>query len=44
MLLIQHNADISLVNAEGLTAKQLSRNDEIKSFIAGKIVITGGYV
>ncbi len=35
MLLLKFNADVSLINAEGHTAKHLARNTEIRGVIEG---------
>ena len=37
MLLLQHNADITLLNAEGLSVKYLAKDSDIKCLIEGKM-------
>lgn len=36
MVLLEHGADVSVINAEGHTAKSLTRNPEIIRLIEGK--------
>ena len=40
MLLLQHNADVTIMNAEGLSVKQLAKNAEIKCLIEGGYLST----
>ena len=36
MLLLKFNADVSVINAEGSTPKNLARNPEIKTVLEGR--------
>ena len=36
MILLQHNADVNLINGEGGTAKHVTRNTHIRKLIEGR--------
>ena len=38
MLLLQHNAKIDILNAEGLSVKQMAKNSEIKCLLEGTLI------
>ena len=37
-VLLQHGADVTIINAEGHTAKSLTRNEEIIRLVEGTVI------